>query len=141
MSCLIVVSLVFAADESDQFRGPDISGQWQVEGELLRESGHRVLFAYGELREEDYDEARAIHFGDAEGEYSSPIVQSGSTIEGTGVRKVPCGEQPKVTYEGSVSSDNQVELTVTIPGIRQDCDVNDKPPHLRDAACTFVQTD
>jgi hypothetical protein len=130
ISCLIVASLVVAADESAQFQGPDISGLWQVEGELLHYSGHRILFAYGELRDEDYDEAMAIHFGDGE---CFSIVQSGSTIEGTGLRKIPCGEQPIVIFKGTVFNDNRVELTVTIPEIEEWC--------YREQTLHFKQTD
>jgi len=130
MVCISPAPLVFGADPNDQFSGPDLSGLWHVEGELLRERGHRILFAYGELHEGDYDEARAIHFGDGE---CFPIDQSGSTIVGTGLRNIPCGEQPIVMFKGSVFNDNRVELTVTIPGIEEWC--------YRDQILHFVQTD
>jgi hypothetical protein len=131
MVCISPAPLVLAADPDDQFFGPNLTGQWQVEGELLRESGHRVLYAYDELRDEDYDEAMAIHFGDGEPPVS--VVQHGRKVEGIGARNVPCGDYPQVLFVGTVSEDNRVELTVRIPGIEEWC--------YQDQTLHFVQTD
>jgi len=106
--------------------GANLSGQWRLEAELIHHSGHKIIYLYDDLgnlveyREEDItDPDPPIHFGGY-----GPVVHSDGKIEGTLTREVTCGEVPQVMCTGSVSEDNRVELTCTIPGASGFCDLD-----------------
>jgi len=111
--CLIAAPSIFAAD---------LSGQWRMKCEQLHLTAHERSYVYDSGTEIEFEiemeSVGVFYFWDLTLLYGHRgwAFQSDDKIEGY----IPfdiCNEEREITFEGSISTDNRIALTVTIPAI------------------------